>query len=133
LSVLSITTILLVSFYFFKPDTSLIEINNQDLSQLLYNEESFIVYVGRPTCPACSEIEPVLRSLLRNLGTSIYYFNTDDARAEDSERMDELLAFLGVRLVPSIFYIEYGNVKDSILLIHDEQDLEEFLKRNIHQ
>jgi hypothetical protein len=40
----------------------LIEIGNQELTQILENNSGIFVYVGRPTCPACEKFEPILES-----------------------------------------------------------------------
>ncbi|HFJ9449678.1 MULTISPECIES: thioredoxin family protein [Bacillus cereus group] len=107
----------------------LIEVSNQELVQLLNNKENFSLYIGRPTCPQCKELEPILKDLLKESDRKIYYYNIDDARAENEVEMKRLIKSLGVTVVPTIEYIENGHVADKIVGLQKEQEIKAFLQK----
>ncbi|PFR94430.1 hypothetical protein COK43_02585 [Bacillus cereus] len=108
---------------------SFIEVNNQELVQLLNSKEKFSLYIGRPTCPQCKELEPILKELLKESDREIYYYNVDDARSENEAEMKRLIKSLGVTVVPTIEYIENGNVADKIVGLQKKQEIKSFLKK----
>ena len=89
-------------------------IGNEEVYEILNDRsgEGFFVYVGRDTCPACLFYEPILRELLRDLGRTLRYFELDRILVEhtEAERMLEILQLLGAVNVPSIVYIQNGEV-----------------------
>jgi len=88
----------------------LLIVDNEGVSELLDGDRSFYLYVGRPTCPFSVDFEPILEHVLTNRQVSIYYFEIDLAREKGSERTSELMNLLGIVGVPSIVYIEDGEV-----------------------
>ncbi|WP_002144581.1 thioredoxin family protein [Bacillus cereus] len=118
--------------YFFgqkNAEKSLVEVSNQELVQLLKSKENFSLYIGRPTCPQCKELEPILKDLLKESDKEIYYYNVDDARTENEAEMKRLIKSLGVTVVPTIEYIENGNVVDKIVGLQKKQEIKNFLKK----
>ena len=107
---------------------SLIEIGNQELALVLESDSGILVYVGRPTCPACVEFEPILKNALSELEKGLYYFNMDDAMEKSEEDMLTLLEALEVIVVPTVIYIENGIVVSRLNGLHTESDIIEFLE-----
>ena len=64
--------------------TNLVEIGNAELSNILENSGATFIYIGRPTCPICARLEPILNDVLYELDMSLYYYNTDKSRQEDA-------------------------------------------------
>ena len=90
------------------------------------NDSGTFVYVGRPTCPACQQFEPILETTLADLGQELYYFETDRANSDDSDRTSAILNQLDVTGVPVIVYILNGQVIDSLVGVHDQDAIMEF-------
>lgn len=127
---LAVVVIFLVAVFFLTRDTSdsnLIVIDSQRLTQLLENEENAFVYIGTPGCPVCVEFEPILEATLESLEQEIYYFNIDEARAADEDQTFALLESLAIESVPTIIYLEAGQVRDKIVGILPTLQLTNFL------
>lgn len=109
--------------------TNLIQIGNVELSRVLENSGTTFVYIGRPTCPVCAELEPVLNDVLYELDQTIYYFNTDEAYQEDADIMASLLDPLEVMSVPAIIYIVDGELIDKLQGLQTFEDLQLFFTK----
>lgn len=86
-------------------------INSDELFALL-DETGTVntVYVGRDTCPHCSAFGPKLIEVIQEEGILVYYYDTAAARADDVEKLNELMNELDVSSVPALLKIENGEV-----------------------
>jgi len=90
-------------------------IGNSEMYEILNDRsgEGIFVYIGRPTCPACRQYEPVLRELLQEMDRQLLYFQIDAAHLADAVSemtTNEIIEAVGVRYVPSIAFIRNGEV-----------------------
>lgn len=87
------------------------KINSDELFTLLNeNTTSKIVYVGRDTCPVCATFAPLLTESIQETGSLVYYYDTAAARADDADKLSELMNKLSVSSVPALLKIENGEV-----------------------
>lgn len=110
-------------------------IGNEDMYDILNDRSGtgHFIYIGRPTCPACQQFEPVLRATLQELDQELRYFQTDRAREADDESemtMIEILDALGIQGVPTMAYIVNGQVVDSFTRIETREGILAFLEAN---
>ena len=130
--VVVIIGVLLIGSYAFLANTSsnLVDIDSERFEQILESGDGTFVYIGRHTCPVCYEFEPILEEALDNLNKELYYYNTHYAREADAERMIELLDSLEVESVPTIVYVENGQVIDMLVGLHNEIEITSFFRNN---
>lgn len=54
------------------------EIDIDEYLDLLKGNEASIIYVARPTCHYCQEMEPIVRNIVYEYGIEVNYLNTDE-------------------------------------------------------
>ena len=103
------------------------KINANQLNSKIENEEKYIVYFGRPTCPYCRDFVPYLNEIATNNKLVIYYVNTDNT--ESDADLKKLRKDLKIERVPSLLKIEKTNESDQISYFGMNQldNLEAFL------
>lgn len=77
-------------------------ISTAEFKQLQQSNKSYIVYVARPTCKYCRAFSPKLAEITAENDLEIYYYNTDEAREQDSESMTALLNEMDISSVPTL-------------------------------
>ena len=90
---------------YFNPETvqsTMIEIDLQQLEDLQNNDETTMIYFGRPSCAHCSEIKPNLDILVNNSHSMVYYYNTEQDRDNNQNEMQAVLDTYGVTAVPAL-------------------------------
>lgn len=90
---------------YFNPETvqsTMVEIDLQQLEDLQNNEETTMIYFGRPSCAHCSEIKPNLDILVNNSHSLVYYYNTEQDRDDNHDEMQAVLDIYGVAAVPAL-------------------------------
>ncbi len=102
--------------------SNLILIKNLEI--LDYSE--IIVYFGRPTCPICNKVTPILEEVLKNEKKEIYYFNTDEWR--DNDKFETILNFYGIEGVPSIINIKKDKSFEKLNLYENITEIEDVNK-----
>jgi len=106
-------------------NNSFYEILNSD------SEEGYFVYIGRPTCDLCRQMEPNIEQTLQELSMPMYYFQTALARTEEDyggeARMLELLAPLNIDGIPIIVHLINGEVASYLIGVHDQSVITTFL------
>lgn len=75
-------------------------ISANELKDKLNENETFIIYFGRPTCPYCRNLSPVLKEFNERIDESLFYFNTD-GEDYDEEMKTFLSDELGISSVPT--------------------------------
>ena len=114
------------------PVLGLYEISNEEFSEIVTSENvnGYFVYIGRPTCQYCREIEPILQETLEDLEMTMYYFQTAKARYDDEEKMLALLAPLNIDGIPIIVHLVNGRVVDYLIGVHTQAEIIAFIETN---
>ena len=105
---------------YFNPETvqsTMVEIDLQQLEDLQNNEETTMIYFGRPSCAHCSEIKPNLDILVNNSHSLVYYYNTDE--------MQKVLYTYGVVTVPAL--VVWSDAGETQAIYFNEDIVEYFL------
>lgn len=110
--------------------TSSIEIGNEAFEKLFIDEAAVFIYIGRSTCPVCTELEPILVDVVKELNVVLYYYDTDVARTEDEETMTLLLDRLEIMSVPTIIYVVNGEIVEKLQGMQTAESLNTFFKDN---
>ena len=105
-------------------------IKTEMLKSKLEGSDTFLLYVGRPNCIQCQEIEPTLRIILKSVEIKASYYRTDIARNEDEKSLEEVAEKLDLTVVPSLLIIPKGVLVDRLDGVYTEKAISEFLENN---
>lgn len=105
-------------------------IKTEMLKSKFDGSDTFLLYVGRPTCIQCQEIEPILRNILKSVGVKASYYRTDIARNEDEKSLEEVAKKLDLTVVPSLLMISKGVLVDRLDGVYTAKAISEFLENN---
>ena len=104
--------------------------NYKELNNKIENKDSFILYLGFPTCPWCRNIIPVLfDSVKENNIDNIYYMNTREINTDDYDKLIELVYEYLTEdsegnkslYVPDVYFFNKGNIVGNHLGSVDSQ------------
>ncbi|HIU10612.1 MAG TPA: hypothetical protein IAB00_05150, partial [Candidatus Avidehalobacter gallistercoris] len=79
---------------YYNPETvqsTMVEIDLQQLEDLQDSTEETMIYFGRPSCAHCNEIKPNLDILVNNSHSLVYYYNTEQDREDNHDAMQAVL------------------------------------------
>lgn len=127
LIIFSLPTILYVYTQMATSKEGLYEVDSISLEKIMNGKDTLFVYVERPTYPQCKEFEPILRKVLNNQHQSMGYYNTDNARKENEDKLEIMADSLGINSVPAIIKIVDGKVIDRIIGLKNEKAIKEFI------
>lgn len=82
----------------------------EDLGDVISSRKSGIIYFKRDDCSACLEIEEELKKYFEDNNCKYMCYSTTLDKNTRSEEMWEQLNNYGISLVPTLLYIEKGNI-----------------------
>lgn len=112
-----------------KPPVVYEEINVEQYREMIENQATFTVYIGRPDCSTCDQFKPTLDTFLSNhRGGTLYYFNTKSIRdASKEENNDQAAAFyeaireeFSFKWTPTINHYDQGILKDTFQFLDED-------------
>ena len=118
------------SIFYIKKDTVFISVKTNKLDSLIQTKDEKLIYIGRPTCPSCVEIEPILKEELKENNMKLYYYNTEKAKKNRTE-FDKMKEKLEVEHIPLILYYKDGKVVkrfDYYDFIKSKDSVEKFIE-----
>jgi len=107
----------------------LYEIGIEEFAEIIASdsESGYLVYIGRPTCEYCRQLEPILEETLYFLDSSMYYFQTAKARYLNEDKMLELLDPLNIDGIPIIVHLVDGRITDYLIGVHTQDEIITFI------
>jgi len=109
------------------PDNSGIVVTDVELfKELRDGDELSVIYVGRPSCPACSAFFPNLEKLVDNHDVTIYYINTETWT--NANLVGVLEPIQDIPGVPTTFIMYDGESVDSQTKVMSYEDLVSWLR-----
>lgn len=87
-------------------NTAFNSITSKQFHEILRDTEQKIVYIGRPSCPDCTEVQPILEQVLEEAGVTAYYYNTEKAKKKSMDDFNEIKEIVDVQYVPTIIYYD---------------------------
>lgn len=82
-------------------------ISIDEVEQKTQNEEEFILYIGRETCPYCRDFVPKLTEAVEQSHTTIYYL---DSESDPTGKIQQFRQSQGLATVPSLTYYKSGKL-----------------------
>lgn len=109
LKILFFFIFILILFYPNKPKTNKTEklnyVNYEELKDTLQNKDSFILYIGRPSCKICAIVSNSLHKFIDNK-LPIYILDMEPYR--DTDQYETIKKELNFYFMPNFKYYEYG-------------------------
>lgn len=88
------------------------KIKSKDVTKLLDNKETLVVYIGASSCSACQAYKPIVSELIKNYKVKVYYVETNSDVTADLTALQE--KYLGtVQYTPTTFIFKDGVLLDS--------------------
>ena len=96
----------------------LTSIDIDDYLDLKEGSDASIIYIARPTCHYCQEMEPIVRNIVYEYGVKVNYLNTDELDDEGQSK-----------LIKSDDYFSEGYGTPLLLVVKDDEivDIQEGL------
>ena len=113
---------------YYNPETvqsTMVEIDLQQLEDLQDSTEETMIYFGRPSCAHCNEIKPNLDILVNNSHSLVYYYNTEQDREDNHDAMQAVLDTYNVGTVPALAVCD--NTSNTQEVYYDEEIVDYFL------
>lgn len=102
-------------------DPRFIPIYADTIYDLAENGESFIIFIGRPTCPYCVKMAPVLNDIAIDLDfEKLYYVDSSDSIN------DTFLNVEGISAVPTTIFFLNGEIVDFVTGFTEDPGLEAY-------
>ena len=74
-----------------------------------------------------SELSPQIKICFNKKGQKIFYYNTDNARKENQDKLVKQLNNLNVKIVPTILYMKKGKINKKLEGSTNRSEIEKFL------
>lgn len=100
-------------------ENSLVEINSEELSEVINNEDTMMLYVYADYCQYCSEFSPRLDEVLKHNETEAYKIASD----KDDNQYKYLEGLLGDKFhgIPALYVLSNGEIKEYFIGSHDNK------------
>lgn len=109
-------------------DTIYIEISGDEAYQKIDNDDTFVLYIGRYTCPFCQRYVPVLMEAALNKDiTELYHVSTIDSDNSNFVDMEN------INITPTTYIVVDGEVVETVLGYIPLEDIEDILETHIVQ
>ncbi|CYV07448.1 Thiol-disulfide isomerase and thioredoxin [Streptococcus suis] len=82
-------------------------ISIDEVEQKVQDEEEFILYIGRETCPYCRDFVPKLTEAVEQSHATIYYL---DSESDPNGKIQQFQQSQGLATVPSLTYYKSGKL-----------------------
>lgn len=104
----------------YKDINGIVSVDYETISELMDEDVSFLLYIGRDDCGDCIEFYPILEEYMNNhKDIGIYYLNIreirDNARKEDASEeekqfYEDIYNLFEIEWTPTIEWIRNGNI-----------------------
>lgn len=84
------------------------KLNIKEIYSKFENKETFVLYLGRKTCPHCRKFSPILREFNSLYGNKLNYYDIESPDLDKDAKV--FLAKLQIPGVPAVLYVKEGKV-----------------------
>ncbi len=109
------------------------EIDIDEYLDLKKDDESSIIYVARPTCHYCQQMEPIVRNIVYEYGIIVNYLNTDELDDEGQAKFiesDDYFEEEGGYGTPMLIIVKDDEFVDVLEGLTDKDTAVNFFKDN---
>ena len=130
------------SFVTIEETNKVIYLTYEGLLYFFNNNKSGLLYFGRPGCPWCRRLVPIMLDYAKEDDIDVFYYDIEKDRAENNEEYKTILSLLGDYLptdtvtqsegdadfdpglkrviLPQLFFINNGEVESGLLMFEHE-------------
>lgn len=84
------------------------KLNMKEIYSKFENKETFVLYLGRKTCPHCRKFSPILRKFNTLYGNKLNYYDIESPDLDKDAKV--FLSKLKIPGVPAVLYVKEGKV-----------------------
>ncbi len=84
------------------------KLNMKEIYSKFENKETFVLYLGRKTCPHCRRFSPILREFNTLYGNKLNYYDIESPDLDKDAKV--FLSKLKIPGVPAVLYVKEGKV-----------------------
>ena len=84
------------------------KLNMKEIYSKFENKETFVLYLGRKTCPHCRKFSPILREFNTLYGNKLNYYDIESPDLDKDAKV--FLSKLHIPGVPAVLYVKEGKV-----------------------
>ena len=84
------------------------KLNMKEIYSKFENKETFVLYLGRKTCPHCRKFSPILREFNILYGNKLNYYDIESPDLDKDAKV--FLSKLKIPGVPAVLYVKEGKV-----------------------
>ena len=84
------------------------KLNMKEIYSKFENKETFVLYLGRKTCPHCRKFSPVLKEFNILYGNKLNYYDIESPDLDKDAKV--FLSKLKIPGVPAVLYVKEGKV-----------------------
>lgn len=84
-------------------NSNVIEITDKELKELDISGQTFILFIGRPTCQYCRQFVPKLEKANKQFNRKIYYINSEKYL---KSYLAEFRSKYNIKFVPTLIHIQ---------------------------
>lgn len=109
------------------------EIGIDEYLDLKEGSEASIIYVARPTCHYCQEMEPIVKNIVYEHGVTVNYLNTDELDDEGQAefiKSDDYFEEKGGYGTPMLIIVKDDEFVDVLEGLTDKDTVVKFFKDN---
>ena len=81
-------------------------VNIREIRSKITNKESFILYIGRESCPDCQRFAPNLAVAIQKSDKIVYYLDNDSS---EKREITEFAREMNIKTVPNLTFYKDGN------------------------
>ena len=109
------------------------EIDIDEYLDLKEGSKASIIYVARPTCHYCQEMEPIVRNIVYEYGVTVNYLNTDELDDDGQAKFvksDDYFDEKGGYGTPMLIIVKDDKFVDVLEGLSDKDTVVKFFKDN---
>ena len=81
-------------------------VNIREIRSKITNRESFILYIGRESCPDCQRFAPNLAVAIQKSNKIVYYLDNDSS---EKREITDFAREMNIKTVPNLTFYKDGN------------------------
>lgn len=109
---------------------SLTEVSVDEYLTIYEGQEPQLVFIGKPSCPFCEIVQPILEHLAYQYNLTINYVNIDNFSGDDQVDFVQSNDYFNSFGTPTLLIVSNGEITQTLEGLTDTESYTTFLKTN---